>query len=474
MNSTTVSTPAGYTEIKPDFTEQDRLFEELQGIPDLASQAGERQTNRFPFEVFPPLFQAIIKECDKSLNFPTGYTGAAIISAVSTAVGKSAKLKVKSGWYEFGAFYLAIVGNAGANKSHPLDLAYKPFGDIDRARIKRYEQEYDEYEAYQGLSKKDKETQPKPPKPVLVKSILHNFTPEILHQRLTDNERGCTIVSEELATFLEGMNNYSKGDQTSGYLSFWSNKPTSIDRVSKPVPLWLPQPFLNIIGGLQLRVLPKLFPSGKTDNGFLQRFLFALVEGAEKQPINDFELSETLINGYSKWIEHYHSESPIQIDPDTEKPMPKLYCWSSEAKDFFFKWQAENTERVNKNADSLKGEIFSKFDIHFVRLSLVLQIMNDYGTNQISLQAVQGAEKLCTYFQRCAMRVLEILEGGNPLDKFPADKQALYKALPNTFTTETGLQVAEGLGVPERTFKRFLNEKQLFNWISRGEYEKLN
>jgi len=95
------------------------------------------------------------------------------------------------------------------------------------------------------LNKKDKEKLPKPVKPMLMKTILHNFTPEILHQRLTDNDRGCTIVSEELATFLEGMNNYSKGDQLSIYLSFWSNKPTSIDRVSKPVPLWLPQPFLK-------------------------------------------------------------------------------------------------------------------------------------------------------------------------------------------------------------------------------------
>jgi hypothetical protein len=88
----------------------------------------------------------------------------------------------------------------------------------------------------------------------------------------------CTVVSEELATWLEGMNNYSKGDQTSGYLSIWSNKATSIDRVSKPIPLWLPQPFLNIIGSLQTRVLQRFFPAAKTDNGFLQRFLFAFLK----------------------------------------------------------------------------------------------------------------------------------------------------------------------------------------------------
>ncbi len=39
--------------------------------------------------------------------------------------------------------------------------------------------------------------------------------------------------------------------------------------------------------------------------------------------------------------------------------------------------------------------------------------------------------------------------------------------------TETGLQIAEGLGVAERTFKYFLNVKELFTRISRGEYQKL-
>lgn len=448
------------------------IRQETEKLLQQGSEAAEIKANKFPVEIFHLLFQEVINECNKALNFPADYTGTAIISAVSTAIGKSAKLKVKTGWYEFAAFYLGIIGDAGANKSHPLDLAFKPFEDIDREMIKRFDQELKEYEAFQALNKKDKETQSKPDKPILKKSILHNFTSEILHQRLTDNERGCAVVSEELATFLEGMNNYSKGDQTSSYLSFWSNKPTSIDRVSKPVPLWLPQPFLNIIGSLQPRVLQKLFPAGKTDNGFLQRFLFAFPECAEKQPINDFEINETLLLKYSKWIESYRLASPIYIDPETEKPKPKLYYWSNEAKQFFYQWQKKNTETVNENADTLKGEIFSKFDIHFARLSLVLQIMNDYSTNQISLEAVQGAKKLCTYFQRNAMKVLQILENGNPSASLPQNKIAFYTSLPDRFTTSEANAIGEGLSFNTKAVQRFLNDDNLFNWIAQGQYSK--
>jgi hypothetical protein len=433
---------------------------------------GNEIENIFPVEVFPPSFQDLINECNSSLNFPTDYTGTSIISAISTAIGKSAKVKVKNGWYEFASLYMAMLGNAGANKSHPLDLAYKPFEDIDSASIKVFKEESKLYQAHQDLNKKDKKDVKKPLVPILVKTVLHNFTPEILCKRLTDNVRGCTVVSEELATFLEGMNNYSKGDQSSAYLSFWSNKPTSVDRISQSVPLWLPQPFLNIIGTLQPRVLQKLFPSGKTDNGFLQRFLFAFPTNAEKQPINDYEINESLIQNYAKWIENYRMDSPIQIDPETQKPKSKLYYWSSEAKLHFYTWQKKNTDSVNDNAESLKGEILSKFDIHFIRLSLILQIMENYNTDQISLRAVQGAEKLCAYFLSNAIKVLEILETCNASNSLPQNKLSFYNVLPEQFTTSEANTIGQSLGFNTKAVQRLLNDGILFNRMAHGQYSK--
>ena len=450
----------------------EEIKEDAETILRQLNETNEIEENEFPVNVFPSRFRDVIDDCYKSLNFPNDYTGTAIIAAVSTAIGKSSKLKVKSNWYESPAFYFSLIGNAGSNKSHPLETAFKPFEEIDRAIIERYKKDHEDFEAYQAISKKEKETQHKPERPVLIKTILHNFTGEILHQRLTDNERGCIIVSEELATFLEGMNNYSKGDQSSTYLSFWSNKSTSIDRVSRPVPLWLPQPFLNIIGSLQPRVLQKLFPAGKSDNGFLQRFLFAFPNNAEKQPINDYEINETVFDNYSKWIERFRLVTPILIDPETEKPNPKIYYWSLDAKKYFYQWQKENTGKVNDNSDNLKGEILSKFDIHFVRLSLVLQIMQDYETNEISLQAVQGAEKLCTYFERCAMKVLNILENGNPTDNMPVNKIMLYNSLPEHFTTSEANAIGEGLQFNIKAVQRFLNNENLFARIVQGQYSK--
>jgi hypothetical protein len=100
---------------------------------------------------------------------------------------------------------------------------------------------------------------------------------------------------------------------------------------------------------------------------------------------------------------------------------------------------------------------------------------NEGDKQAISVGTIQGAIKLIEYFKNSATKVNSIISNitnFNPLDKYPSDKQTLYKALPETFTTETGLQVAKSLGIAERTFKRFLNENELFKKIIRGEYGK--
>jgi len=454
-------------------------IEVLSNLNELIEQNNETEGhNNFPFEVFPSPFNQLIIECNEALNFPTDYTGSTILSAVSTAIGKSAKLKVKNAWFEFPCIYLSIVGNAGINKSHALELVFKPFQEIDRIEIQKYKIAYNEYVNLLELPKKERANLPKPVIPKLIKTVLHNFTSEKLYRLLEDNMRGCAIVSDELATFLEGMNNYSKSDQTSVYLSIWSNKATSIDRVKDPIPMFIPQPFLNIIGSFQPRVLPKLFPTEKSDNGLLQRFLFAFPNDVEKHPINDIEINESLIQDYHDWINKYRSANPITIDSDTTLAKSRIYHWSPEAKIFYYNWHKQHTNQVNENADSLKGEILSKFDIHFVRLSLVLQIMYDYQTDLISLNAVKGAEKLCNYFQNNAMKVMNILQSSDPVIMFPQNKQNLYNAFPDKFTTAEAIIIGSrvpnknGKCFDEKAIDRFIKNKNLFDWLAQGQYRK--
>jgi hypothetical protein len=430
--------------------------------------------SKFPIDAFPELFRDLITELNETQNFPNDYTGTAILTAIATAIGTSAKVKVKGTWHELPALYTSLIGNAGANKTHPVKLLFEVFNEIDNDAINKYKILYNEFEEYQSISKKTKDLTPKIDRPILIKTLLTNFTPEILNQRLNDNVKGCTVLSDELSTFLEGMNNYSKSDQTSVYLSFWSNQPTSIDRVGNPIPLFIKHPYLSIIGGLQPRMLKQGFPIQKTNNGFLQRFLFAFPNTSLKHAINDNEFNTNLLNRYNEFIKNYIKENPVKINEENGQINSKVFYWSADAKAYFYKWQKENCDLVNNNQNTLKGEIISKYDNHFIRLALILQIMENQNTYEIGLNAVKGADELCKYFMNCAFKVLSVIQDLKTYtDALPKNKKDLYNELTPTFTTETAINLGANYSIADRTVKEFIKDTLLFERVKHGVYNKI-
>lgn len=423
----------------------------------------ESSKNAFPIEVFPEMFRAYAIDLKDSLNYPIDYTATAILTAVSTAIGTSVKLSVKSGWSEYASLFVALIGNAGANKTHPINTVFQPIRIIDKQRHLDYETAYSFYMAYEKLPKKDKESEEQIFCPKLEKSILSNFTPEVLNKRLEENPRGCTVVSDELATFFEAMNNYSKGDQIGVYLSFWSNQPTTIDRIGNAIPLFISKPYLSIIGGLQPRVLNTAFPQNKLNNGFFQRFLFAYPDSSLKAPINDNEQNAKLAKKYQRYIEDCFTQLTDRV-----------LVFTPEAKEFFYRWQSDNCDKVNENQNNIKGEIISKFDNHFLRLALLLQMMHDPEAEAVELKAVEGAKLLCDYYLNCAFKVLAKIQNmENYLLTLTPDKQALFNSLDDEFTTAEAVEAGEVLKLKERAVKRFLTDTQLFKKVKYGMYKKV-
>ena len=419
--------------------------------------------NPFPIDVFPCLFKDLILDLNSSLNFPIDYTATSILTAISTAVGTTVKARVKHNWFEYGSLYSCLIGNAGANKTHPINTIFKPIKDIDKSNHDIFKETFTEWEQFNKLSKKEKNGLAEPIVPKLKKSVLTNFTPEVLNKRLEENERGCTVLSDELATFFNGMNNYSKGDQIGTYLSFWSNQPTTIDRIGNPIPLFIENPYLSIIGGLQPRVLSTSFPIEKLNNGFFQRFLFAFPDSVFKEPISDNECNSTLIENYKNFILNFY----------TDIQETKILKWSADAKVFFYNWQKENCNLVNEYQNNIKGEIASKFDNHFIRLAMLLQMMREPKHDYIELEAVQGAEKLCVYFMNCSFKVLEVIQ--NKKDYFQTlteQKQKFYNSLVEKFTTAEAVAIGLNFQFSERSIKTFLTDTILFKKLKHGSYEK--
>ena len=141
---------------------------ECEKLASCYTETNDNTSTPFPFEVFPLAIQEIIKSTNDALNFPIDFIGASMLYSVSVAVGLTHRAEVKNGWLESPVLYIAIVGPAGTNKTHPLFFALQPLIGHDKTTFSQYEIQRQEYEKAINLSKKERELQSieEPIKPV--------------------------------------------------------------------------------------------------------------------------------------------------------------------------------------------------------------------------------------------------------------------------------------------------------------------
>lgn len=455
------------------------------GIPDIkdeidqllkqGDEAEKESKNLFPVEVFPLPVQEIIKATNESLKFPIDFIGASMLYAASIAIGNTYKVEIMKGWQESAVLYLAIVARPGTNKSHPLHFALQPIMDRDKETYIQYEQERQQYENTVRLSKKEREEQgiDEPIKPVWKKYLLSDFTPEALAEVHKSNIKGVGVYCDELAGWFKNFNRYNKGSEMEFWISNFNSKPINIDRKTG-TPVFIPFPFICVGGTIQNGILNDLAKENRTQNGFIDRILFVMPDNIVKPYWSEIEINPLFIENWHRIIFSL-LDLPIPFDEKLNLS-PGILRFDPDAKRLLFDWQRENTDQCNNVESETLSGIFSKLDMYVTRLALILEMMrwacDESDKQAISINSVKGALQLVEYFKRSAAKVYSIISNTNPLEKLPEDKQKLYNRLPATFTTVQGVQIAESLGIPERSFKRFLTDKEFFNHIARGEYEK--
>lgn len=452
----------------------DDIQNHVEGLKKTVEAEQKAKQNPFPVEVFPKAIQEIITATNESLNFPIDFIGASILYAVSVSVGNTHKAEIMKGWQENAVLYLAIVGRAGTNKSHPISFALKPIEAKDQLEYKKYNREKIEYDRIKRLTKKEREEQDikEPLKPVWKQLIVTDFTPEALADIHKYNAKGIGVYVDELASWFNNFNRYNKGSEEQFWLSVWSGKAIRINRKTSE-PTLIQSPFIPVAGTIQPGVLNEL-ANNRTENGFLDRLLFVVPDNLKKEYWSEKELNPSIIENWQTIIKNLIDINIIK-DLD-ENVMPEILRFTPEAKELLFEWQRELTDQSNKPENEAISGINAKIEMYAVRLALILEMLryacNEGNKQAIGMEAVQGALKLVEYFKNTAVKVHSIVSNANPLDKLPTDKQNLYKALPDIFKTSEGVQVAESMGMAERTFKRFLSNKELFDNHTRGEYEK--
>jgi hypothetical protein len=453
----------------------DVIQNHVEGLEKTVEAEQKAKQNPFPVEAFPEPIQEIITATNESLNFPIDFIGASILYAVSVSIGNTHRAEIMRGYEQNAVLYLAIVGRPGTNKTHPLKWAIKPIEQRDNLKFQEYQRKKQEYDTIAALTKKEREQQgySEPVKPIWEQYLISDFTPEALVSVHSYNKRGLGVNVDELASWFKNFNRYNKGSEQEFWLSVWSGNTVKVNRKTSDQ-YNIPLPFISVAGTIQPGVLNEL-ADNRTENGFLDRLLFVVPDNLKKEYWSETELNPEIVENWQTIISNLLDVSIIQ--DEANNPQPEILRFTPEAKQLLFEWQRELTDQSNKPENEAISGINAKIEMYAVRLALILQMVryacNEGNKQAIGMEAVQGALKLVDYFKKTAIKVHSIVSNASPLDKLPTDKQTLYIALPDTFTTSEGVQVAESMGMAERTFKRFLNNKEVFKWIRQGEYEKL-
>jgi hypothetical protein len=343
----------------------------------------------------------MVEVTSQSLNCNPDFVAAAVLAAASVAVGSMVKIQIKGGWLEGALLYIMIIGNPGSKKTPAIGKAIKPIYELHKALSEAYKNELKAWE-------ENKEGEKPTPKGIVTTDV----TLEALALLMHNHAHGILSHKDEAIAWLKSMNQYrgGKGSDMEKFLSFWSQSPESIDRVSKP-PLFLEHPFLTFIGGLQPDILQDL--SQIKNNGFLARnnFIFPV-------PIpvahSDVEIPDALIQEYSSIIiKIYNYQQKLTVS--------KILKLTPDAQESWKQWHIEYCNSMNdQHLPFYMNEVMAKLEGYSLRYALILEhlwrIAEDKEVECISTESIERAIKLTAYFRSHADKVFSSFQSSS-LDK---------------------------------------------------------
>ena len=441
----------------------------------IAQQSSTQNISALPVDVLPPRLQEIINEANICLGFPKDYLAGAMLTAMAAVIGNTHTAEIMPGWKEYAILFTALVGSPGTNKSHPLSFAMQPLIDFDAEQAAIFGEAMKRYEAAMELPPKERAAKgydTNPIEPKRVRFTMQDVTPEAVHRILSENRRGLVLVSDELAGWFKNFNRYNNGSESEFWMSVFNHKVAMSDRKSSQSGVFIRNPFLCVIGTIQPKVLTELAAGNRNANGFMERILYVLPSVQSKVRWNR-ERKSPSFDIASAWREIL--SRLIDIVPAVDscgEIIPEDVPFSPEALDRLFSWQNEVTDRCN--AEGSDTPIASKLEIYAVRFSLLLALADRACGDEkklIDADTVERAIRLTEYFRMTAAKVQGIVSE----DALTELQLAVLSELPGTFTTAEGVAIAAKCGMSERSFKRFLKDRNgvLFVHSAHGNYTKL-
>jgi hypothetical protein len=365
----------------------------------------------FPLDIFPEEIQHYILECNKKLDANIDYMGCSLLWLISVCVGNTYEIEVKKGWTEPGVIWLAVVGRAGIGKTPSIDNMIKPLNVLNFKEIKRYSDQMEVFNYYNDLTKKEKEEHPEPMKPKKTQFIANDITLEALVDLHQESDNAVGVFKDELAGWFKDMNKYRAGSDLEFWLSCWSSKSVSVNRMTRKGS-FIERPFIPVLGGIQPSIFNQFATDENKDNGFLDRMLLSFPD-AKVEEYNENEMHIADIVWYSNTITRFYQglkSAFIKRDNDG-KIITNTVKFKQAAKEEWKRiFNRITKEQNNDEENEYLKSMYPKQKSYIPRFALLIHLFSSnfdeaVNVNEVSKDSILKAEKLSNYFIMNAKKI---------------------------------------------------------------------
>jgi len=290
-----------------------------------------------------------------------------------------------------------------------------------------------------------------------------------LIELLAANGRG--LIFETEADTLADILRQDYGDFTDLLNKCFHHEEYTLYRRKDKEFIEIEEPKLSVLLSGTNSQLQNLVPG--VENGLFSRFMYYRLE-MEAGFKNVFDTSGG--NLYRHFSEIGESVLKLfeLLSKQTEPLIFKLQ--SHQESEFLAYFQDLKQTLIDTYGDILAGSV-NRFAIQYFRVLMILTTLRAYENNEILTPLYcqdidfQNTKRIFQTFIWHALNIFDSLAAQN-ISNLPQDKQQLFAALPAEFTTVEAITTGQELKIPERTVKRFIKNKQLFEYVKHGNYKK--
>ena len=292
------------SEIKPQEWSEVVNFIEHQYIP------------QFPMDALNSSEKEYVQQTARSIGVETGPIAMTMLANASATLDARTKLRPKklTSWEESKCLWLCLIGPSAAKKSPILNRVKKPIQKIQDIENRRYKAAKAKFD----LLPKDQKA--KQAEPNCKHYMVQDTTIEALSRALSHQDRGTTLLVDELETVFQSMTRYKKtGTDRAHYLGAYQGGSVNIMRVGGGYTI-VDNFAFGLIGGIQPDVIAKY---RDLEDGLLERFIF--VRLSEAVIGEDIDTSE-VENEFEAKINSIKSRNPevLSFDADARECVSRI------------------------------------------------------------------------------------------------------------------------------------------------------